>query len=78
MLTLQVPGLLDARALVEETLEMAGQHALVVQHLFHVDLVETLHVRGQIPDLLVGGGGGGGRPGRLGQGARGRDHAAQR
>lgn len=74
MLTLQVSGLLDARALVEETLEVAGQHALVVQHLFHVDLVETLHVRGQVLDLLVGGGG----PGGLGQGARGRDHAAQR
>lgn len=54
-LTLQVPGLLDARAFVQETLEMTGQHAIVVQHLFHVDLLESLHVGGQVLDLVVGG-----------------------
>lgn len=48
---------------------MTGQHALVVQHLFHVDLLEPLHVGGQIFDLLVGGG--------LGQAAVVHGHAAQ-
>lgn len=66
ILTLQVSGLLDARAFVEETLEMAGQHAVVAQHLFHVELVEPLHVGRQVFDLLVGGRGGG-RSGGLGQ-----------
>lgn len=47
---------------------MAGQHAVVAQHLFHVQLVEPLHVGGQVFDLVVGGGGGGGgRSGGLGQ-----------
>lgn len=76
-LTLQVPGLLDARALVEETLEMAGQDAVVVQNLFHVELIEPLHVGREILDLFVGGCGGGcGRTG--GTGVRGvHGHAAQ-
>jgi len=35
---------------------MTGQHTIVVQHLFHVDLLEPLHVSGQVFDLFVGGG----------------------
>jgi len=54
-LTLQVPSLLDAWALVKETLEMAGQDAVVVQHLFNVELFEPLHVGREIFDLFVGG-----------------------
>jgi len=38
---------------------MAGQDAVVVQHLFHVELVETFHVGREVLDLVVGGGGGG-------------------
>lgn len=59
VLTLQVPGLLHARALAEETLDVAGQHAVVVQHLFHVELLESLHVGGQVLNLVVGGRSGG-------------------
>lgn len=40
---------------------MAGQDAVVVQNLFHVELVEPLHVCREILDLVVGGRGGCGR-----------------
>jgi len=45
---------------------MAGQDAVVVQNLFHVELVEPLHVCREILDLVVGGRGGCGRAGGIG------------
>jgi len=38
---------------------MASQDAVVVQHLFNVELVESLHVGREILDLFVGGNSGG-------------------
>lgn len=57
---------------------MAGQHAFVGQDLVDVHLIESLHVGGQILDLVVGGGGrDGGRLHGLGQtGAAVRDNDA--
>jgi len=63
--SLQVSSLLDARALVEETLEMAGQDAVVAQHLFNVELFEPLHVGREIFDLFVGGSSSSGSTGRI-------------
>lgn len=56
ILTLQVSGLLDARTFVEETLDMAVQHAFVAQHLVDVDFIEPFHVGGEVFDFLVTGG----------------------
>jgi len=54
---------------------MAGQDAVVVQHLFHVELFEPFHVGREILDLFVGGGGGGHSGGIGLRGVHG--HAAQ-
>lgn len=56
ILTLQVSGLLHARAFVEEALDMAVQHAFVGQHLINVDFIEPFHVGGKVFDFVVGGG----------------------